>query len=271
MDLDILTRLTNRRGQLLRPADAEIAGLRLHAVGTNRIDAPGRQGLLRPDPVEAHLTWIVHGESLVREPGPPRIAQAGDVLLLPAGQPHRYASTDARGWRAFWVRFDCPDLERLGLRAGVLHPSPAAGRACAELAALATTSGVSGPRLAAALAVLLAELAMGSRPRRIDGIADAVAQRLRRDPLRNWRLPAIAAEHGISWSALRQAIRRRTGLSPDRLLRSARLDRAAQALADGTSVGDAARAAGFADPFHFSRLFRRAYGLAPRDWRENAG
>ncbi len=271
MNLDILTRITSRRGQLVRPADAAIAGLRLHAIGTNRIDAPGRQGLHRPDPTEAHLTWIVHGESLVREPGPSRVAQTGDVLLLPAGQPHRYASTDTRGWRAFWVRFDCPDLERLGLHPGVLHPSPAAGSACAELAALATTPGVSGPRLAAALAVLLAELATGSRPRRIDGIADIVVQQLRRDPLRTWRLPAVATEHSVSWSALRQAIRRRTGLSPDRLLRSARLDRGAQALADGASVGDAAQAAGFADPFHFSRLFRRAYGVAPRDWRENAG
>jgi AraC family transcriptional regulator, arabinose operon regulatory protein len=271
MDLDILTRITARRGQLVRPADAEIAGLRLHALGTNRIDAPGRQGLYRPDPEETHLTWIVHGESMVREPGPARVAQAGDALLLPAGQPHRYASTDSRGWRAFWVRFDCPDLERLGLRAGILHPSPAAGRACADLAALAVTPGTSGPRLAAALAVLLAELATSPRPRRIDGIADTIAQQLRRDPLRDWRLAALAAEHGISWSSLRQAIRRRTGLSPDRLLRSARLDRAAQVLADGASVGEAAQAAGFADPFHFSRLFRRAYGVAPRDWRENAG
>jgi AraC family transcriptional regulator, arabinose operon regulatory protein len=271
MDLDILTRLTTRRRELARPADAAIAGLRLEAVGTNRIDPPRRQDLHRLGSTISHLTWIVHGEALVREPGPLRTAGAGDALLLPAGLPHRYAATDDRGWRALWIRFDCPGLDALGLRPGVISPAPTAARACADLAALAAAAGCSGPRLAAALAVLLAELASSAPLRRSQQIADNVAQQLRRDPLRSWNLPALAAAHGVSWSALRQALRQRTGLSPDRLLRSARLERAAQALSDGATVGAAARAAGFADPFHFSRLFRRAYGVAPRHWRDNAG
>lgn len=270
MDLDILTRLCASRRELLRPPSACIAGLRLIAIGTNRIDPPGRQGLHRRDPLVSHLTWIVHGEAMLHEPGPPRTAGAGDVLLLPAHQPHRYASTDERGWRALWITFACPGMEDLGLTAGIITPSPAAARACVELAGLATRDA-GGPRLAAALAVLLAELAASAPPRRLDRIADEVAQRLRADPLRAWDLSGLAEGQGVSWSALRQALRRRTGLSPDRILRSARLDRGARVLLAGGSVAAAAEAAGFADPFHFSRLFRRAYGVAPRDWRDSAG
>lgn len=266
MDLDILTRLTRVRREFARPPDAELAGLRLLRIGANRIDPPAGQDLDRPLNPHHHLTWIAAGQALVREPGPPRLAGPGDVLVLPSGTAHRYASTAVRGWRAFFVSFTCTGWERLGLRAGVVQPSPAAARAFASLAALASTPGAGGPRLAAALATLLAELAGSAPPGRADAVAEMVAARLRQDPLAPWHLPDLARQHGLSWSALRQALRRRTGLSPQRLLRSARLALAAQRLGDGARVAEAAAAAGFADPFHFSRLFRRAYGVPPRAW-----
>jgi AraC-like DNA-binding protein len=37
------------------------------------------------------------------------------------------------------------------------------------------------------------------------------------------------------------------------------------------SVAATARACGFADPSHFARRFRAAYGLTPRDWQRSAG
>ena len=59
-----------------------------------------------------------------------------------------------------FVSFTYTGWECLGLRAGVLHPS---ARAFDSLAAMASTPGAGGPRLAAALATLHAELA-GSAP-----------------------------------------------------------------------------------------------------------
>lgn len=271
MDLDILTRLTRERRMLVRPPDGELAGLRLHLVGTNRIDPPGGQDLQRTGNIQHHLTWIASGQVLVREPGAQRLAGPGDVLVLPSGTTHRYASTTVRGWRALFIVFACPRFANLGLRPGVIRPSPLAARALATLATLAATPGSSGLRLTAALASVLAELADSAPLRRTEVAAELVAERLRADPLRAWDLPAQAEELGVSWSALRQALRRRTGLSPERLLRSARLACGAQALAGGARVAEAALAAGFADPFHFSRLFRRAYGVPPRHWRDVGG
>lgn len=251
---------------LVRSTDAVLAGLQLQLVGTNRIDPPAGQDLHRTGNTAHHLTWIAEGQVLMREPGPQRLAGPGDILVLPAGTTHSYASTAVRGWRTLFLVFACPHFDRLGLRPGAMRPSPPASRALATLATLAATRGTSGLRLVAALASVLAELAASTPLGRADLAAETVAAQVRDDPLRPWDLPDLAHKHGLSWSALRQALRRRTGLSPQRLLRSARLALAAQRLGEGARVTDAAAAAGFADPFHFSRLFRRAYGVPPRAW-----
>jgi AraC-like DNA-binding protein len=244
------------------PADAHVGGLCLLSMGMRRIDPPGGQDLERDAQDHHGLTCVVHGEADFLLPAPRRLVRSGDVIVLPAGIAHRYRSTDGRGWRALWIRFTC---DRLGLPCGPLSANATVHRAWATLLGLIHAPG---PREAAALATLLAELALAQQPQRTsDAAIDAAAAALRQDPLRAWDLPALARRHGLSYSALRQGLRRRTGLAPARLLREARLRLVAEALADGAPVALAARRGGFADPFHCSRLFRHLYGCPPSAWR----
>ena len=56
------------------------------------------------------------------------------------------------------------------------------------------------------------------------------------------------------------------GVSPQAYVESCRLEYAKRLLeTTNASVKEASYAAGFADPLYFSRRFRRAYGLPPRE------
>jgi AraC-like DNA-binding protein len=82
----------------------------------------------------------------------------------------------------------------------------------------------------------------------------------------------VAGELGISRRYL-QLLLASAGTSFIAELNAARLDHAADCLADprmaGLQVGEIAFQSGFLDPGYFTRLFRKRFGMGPRDWRGN--
>jgi AraC-like DNA-binding protein len=67
---------------------------------------------------------------------------------------------------------------------------------------------------------------------------------------------------------LTTVVRRRTGRTVQDWIGERRMARARQLLAEtDLPVGEIARRVGIADPGYFTRLFRRAHGVSPRNWR----
>ena len=85
---------------------------------------------------------------------------------------------------------------------------------------------------------------------------------------RPWAIGALARRVQMGPTAFRQAFRAATGASPQQHLERLRLDRARRMLIDtDLSIAAIAAAVGFPDPYHFSRVFRRVTGAAPRSAR----
>lgn len=106
----------------------------------------------------------------------------------------------------------------------------------------------------------------GSRPR--GGLAPWQEQRakemLSADLSANMSLATLAAECGLSVSHFTRAFRHSTGLPPHRWLLKRRVDRAMELLRDSSmSLAEIARAAGFADQSHFTRVFTATVGHSP--------
>jgi AraC-like DNA-binding protein len=81
----------------------------------------------------------------------------------------------------------------------------------------------------------------------------------------------IARAAGLSPSRFNTVFRKWTGYSPQDYVRRLRVDRARQLLADiDIPIKAVAERCGFANPYHFSRVFHQIDGLSPTRYREAA-
>jgi AraC family transcriptional regulator len=76
-------------------------------------------------------------------------------------------------------------------------------------------------------------------------------------------VPILAASVGLSVGHFQRAFRESFGRSPVQQMLSWRLEAARRALLSATSVSAVAASFGFADHSHFTRLFRRQFGITP--------
>ena len=91
--------------------------------------------------------------------------------------------------------------------------------------------------------------------------ADAI---VRADPAAPHTVASLAAAVAMSPSHFAHSYRRHTGRSPMEAVRDERLALAVQLLrTTDLPVAQVASAVGYADPFYFSRVFRRHLGVAP--------
>jgi AraC-like DNA-binding protein len=84
----------------------------------------------------------------------------------------------------------------------------------------------------------------------------------------------VATEHHISIRQLYKVLGA-AGVTLGDWIRAERLAGCRRELADpaarGTSIASVGRRGGFTDPSSFARMFRTAYGMSPREWRNHAG
>jgi AraC-like DNA-binding protein len=81
-----------------------------------------------------------------------------------------------------------------------------------------------------------------------------------------WSLDALARHAGMSRTAFAQRFREQVGVTPARYLADWRLGLAQVELRAGKPLALVAEQLGYGTPGSLSRLFRRSFGLSPRDW-----
>ena len=100
---------------------------------------------------------------------------------------------------------------------------------------------------------------VGAHARKIRTACASMAERLEE----NHSLTSLAAEAGLSPFYFARVFSELVGEPPHQYLLRVRLRRAAKLLRMGASVAEAALKSGFPDVNHFSKTFRRRFGVAP--------
>ena len=212
---------------------------------------------------------------------------AGDVHLIPAGEPHRMLAT--HGAEVWGLGFDAvglatPELvgllepfERVRAGAAAVVPIPAARQEHLHglLRELRSESEQSSPMQAqvqrSLLTLVLAEVARAADWTRASAAPPLVAEALRfieRHCLAPISLRDVAAALGRSPAHLTTAMRRATGRTAQGWILAGRLAEARRRLlGDDAPIEAIAAQVGYLDPSSFIRLFRREHGLSPAAWR----
>jgi AraC family transcriptional regulator len=192
---------------------------------------------------------------------------AGSAIAYPAGYVHenRFGQrsshcvsihfgptwTDER-WIRDWLR----DYHHVGV--GVAAPS--LRRLDREMHADDSAAPLA---MASAAIELLADAVRANAPSGRPAWVVRLIDRIESDLAGAPTLGHLAAEIGLHPAHVSRVFRRACGETLGEYVRRRRLEEAVRALASDTSLAEIAAQAGFADQAHFTRVFRRYFGVSP--------
>lgn len=103
-------------------------------------------------------------------------------------------------------------------------------------------------------------------------VAASVMRYLNENYQQSIRIEALAKQYNFTRNYLYTLFKKEYKMSPQEYLTTLRLEKARQLLSEKNlrlSVNEVAFAVGFNDPLYFSRAFRRAFGVSPREYKKN--
>lgn len=201
--------------------------------------------------------------------GQAREAHAGDVIVMrplavhtASVSPHRfemvmaYLPTDWVGHALGWPRGQSPTAVT------VTRHDPPLTQALSQAAHQRQAADLGRAALLA-LQQALPPAVDFAVPAALPARVIALCQSLQADEAASVDIAALARRAGMSREHLHRLFRKTIGLTPQEYARLARVARAKRLLLQGTTLSHAALECGFADQAHFSRWFKRIFGVTP--------
>jgi len=228
---------------------------------------------------------IVAGAECYRYRGEHHVAEAGSVPIINPGELHTGSKAVDDGWQ-YRVMYAPVDFirELAGEIAGKPQTLPWFAPGVIRDADLAQRLAHAHRLLEAGEDALAAEAAMldalstllvryaqtspaSARLATDDNRVALMQERLTGDLVEPVTLAEVAKAAGLSPFHAARLFTQTTGLPPHAWRNQMRLQRALAPLRAGSSVTDVAAASGFTDQSHFTRHFRRMFGVPPGQWQ----
>jgi AraC-like DNA-binding protein len=282
----------------LAPPDAVRSRMHFWTFGQTSLftnDASGYRLVRTPRHLRMEAPPVVavavqsNGHGRFTQLGHDQVVGPRDLMLNDLTAPYTFSWSGSGGSRAIQISYDHLGLPVDVVRTAVgrLPASPLHGLVHAHLRQLvdradalagdagAAAVGSATIELVRALVVSAADDERLARP----VLAETLMTRVTTFVGLNFRNPDLTAEriaraHSVSVRQLYKACAE-GGLSLEQWIIDQRLEAARAELRTPAGrrrpVAATARACGFRDPSHFSRRFRAAYGMSPRDWQRVSG
>ncbi|GIH15845.1 AraC family transcriptional regulator [Rugosimonospora africana] len=206
--------------------------------------------------------------------------EAGDAVVIPSDEPHRYRSDDERPWTIGWFHadgLDVPELTQAALGPARVPVAPlrdvyTAWHLVDRVIAALERDETEASLLAAAGAAwnVFAQIASERRLgpagtiERVNIAQDYLRKNLAAAP----SVSELARLAGLSTSHFAAVFRRSAGMGVLEYIKRLRNSRARELLiATSMPIAEVGRSVGYSDPFYFSRQFHSINGTSPSDFR----
>ena len=83
----------------------------------------------------------------------------------------------------------------------------------------------------------------------------------------NYSIETLADQMNMSHSNLYRKMKSLFGMPPNNYVKNFRLNKAAELIANGVRIAEAAERLGFASSSHFAKCFKEKFGMLPKDYR----
>ena len=271
------TMVPSRRAVTLRPPPNPLgSGL----VSLSACDETvGMEGCHRPAPLGQLAVLLTHEGGADSQSGDVRFAHRPRRLIAVAeGVLYEERMPGGELWHLSYLLLRgpwCDDLnrvlrERPGSVLVIDAAAPALRVALCETVEMVLTQPTAWvwqaqARLSALMGDLLTLAAEADSP-----LAAQVGRLIDRDPTRVWSLPVLARHLGLTVASLVRTFRAEAGESPAAWMRRRRIAHAQRLITQGLDVAETSERLGFANPYHFSRVFKSVTGIPPSHVRRAA-
>ncbi len=101
------------------------------------------------------------------------------------------------------------------------------------------------------------------------GLFERAATYIHEHYMDNFTVPRLAEQHGVNRNRLAYVFNKYAGMGPRDYLIQYRLNRAKELLwTNKAPISEIGRAVGITDPFYFSRIFKKKFGISPTEFRD---
>ena len=218
------------------------------------------------------LHYVLSGKGRLHLGGRDYTVEAGSYFLIRPGEVAEYQADTANPWHYFWIHFNGSMASRLDAL-----PSPVGSLSRATMtelykAAMQDFPGWEGAReeyVTSMLHRIVAEMLV-NRPSHAH-YARRAQTYIRSMYMQDITVESIAESLNLNRRYLSRLFKARYGVTMQDYLISVRLEAAAKLLSSGYTVAESALLCGYRDPFNFSKMFHRQYGISPRDYAAESG
>lgn len=214
------------------------------------------------------LHYVVSGFGTFVREGVTYRVEPGQVFVIPPYLETYYEADGKRPWHYIWVGFTVDEQFPKELFPPVII-SPDLGMIFDEMISCGSLENGRSAFLAACLWKIVAVLLEQEKPK--EGYVEKALNCMHTEYSQGIGIQEIADRLGLDRSYFSTLFSRQIGISPSEYLINLRLKKAAALMGIyQESPSTAARSVGYEDLFHFSKIFKKHYGMSPREYRKQA-